>query len=72
MKIFKCGLVCLSCLFILSACADPSVITMKDGTTIETTDEPDFNHKTGFYEFETADGQKVQLNKDEVLDIKEK
>jgi major membrane immunogen (membrane-anchored lipoprotein) len=72
MKKIIYSIFCLTCFFILAGCADPSIITLKDGTVIETTDEPDFDHKTGFYEFETVDGREAKINKDEVLEIKER
>ncbi len=63
--------VCFCSLFMLTACSTPYTLTLKDGTVIETPDEPEFNRKTGFYEYETLDGKKVQVNKDEVLDVRE-
>lgn len=64
--------VCLCILFVLTSCASPHVMTLKDGRVIDTADEPEFNRKTGFYEYNTVDGKKVQINKDEVLEVKEK
>ncbi len=72
MKNFSRFTVCLSILFALTACAAPHTMTLKDGRVIETADEPEFNQKTGFYEYNTVDGKKVQVNKDEVLEVKER
>ena len=72
MKFFSRFAVCLCTLFVLTACAAPHTLTLKDGRVIDTADEPDFNRKTGFYEYKTVDGKKVQINKDEVLEVKEK
>ena len=62
----------LVCSFLLAGCAAPHVMVLKDGTTIETVNAPEFDNKTGFYEFETTDGKMTQINKDEVVSIKEK
>ena len=39
---------------------------------IESTDKPKFDKKTGFYEIKGKDGKTVKINKDEVVEIKEK
>ena len=57
---------------VLIGCAAPLRMLLKDGRTIEAKDEPEFNEKTGFYEIETPEGRKVKLNKDEVIEIREK
>lgn len=54
----------------LAGCASPTVITLKDGTQLETTDKPKFDEDTGFYEFEQLDGKPIRLNKDDIHTIK--
>ncbi len=71
MKSYICFVTCLCSLLMLTACSTPHTMTLKNGSIIEMADEPEFNRKTGFYEYETLDGKKVQVNKDEVLDVKE-
>ncbi len=50
-------------------CATPHRITMKDGSTIETRGEPEYEKSSGFYRFETRTGEKTRVNKDEVRSI---
>ncbi len=64
--------VLLVSLFLFISCATPHVVLLKDGTTIETRDTPDFDKKAGFYRYETVDGMKGQINKDAIVEIKEK
>lgn len=59
-------------LFLFIGCATPHVILLKDGTTIETKNTPDFDRKTGFYKYKSLDGVKGKINKDEIVEIKEK
>jgi hypothetical protein len=47
------------------------VITLNDGREIQTTDEPEFDEETGFYEFEQLDGKRAKVNKDQVRTLKE-
>ena len=42
---------------LLAGCSTPSVITLNDGTRIQTVDVPDFDEDSGFYEFEELDGK---------------
>lgn len=72
MNIFFRFIVCFTTFWVFTACTAPHSMTLKDGRVIETADEPEFNRKTGFYEYRTVDGKKVQINKDEVLEVKEK
>jgi hypothetical protein len=53
-----------------AGCATPHVITMEDGSTIETKDKPKLDTKSGFYSFETPAGQKKSVNKDKIRIIK--
>lgn len=55
---------------VLVGCSTPSVITLKDGRQIQTTDAPKLDSDAGFYQFEQLDGKKTTINKDEVLTIK--
>lgn len=55
----------------LAGCSSPAVITLKDGTQLETTDKPKFDEDSGFYEFEQSDGKPVRINKDDVHTIKQ-
>lgn len=63
--LLACGLVTLA------GCSTPSVITLNDGREIQTTDRPDFDDDTGFYEFEQLDGKRTKVNKDQVRTVKE-
>ena len=55
----------------LAGCSSPSVITMNDGREIQSVDTPEFDSRTGFYEFEQLDGKRVQVNKDQVRSVKD-
>ncbi len=56
---------------LLAGCATPSVITLKDGRQIQTTDTPKLDADAGFYKFKQLDGKETTINKDDVLTIKE-
>lgn len=56
---------------LLAGCATPSVITLKDGRQIQTTDAPKLDADAGFYKFKQLDGKETTINKDDVLTIKE-
>lgn len=56
---------------VLAGCATPSVITLKDGRQIQTTDVPKLDADAGFYRFQQLDGKDSSINKDDVLTIKE-
>jgi major membrane immunogen (membrane-anchored lipoprotein) len=58
-------------LLTLAGCSTPSVITLNDGTQIQTMDVPDFDEGSGFYEFEQLDGKHTRVNKDQVITVKE-
>ncbi|MBD9424585.1 MULTISPECIES: YgdI/YgdR family lipoprotein [unclassified Pseudomonas] len=58
-------------LLALAGCSTPSVITLNDGTQIQTTDVPEFDEESGFYEFEQLDGKPTRVNKDQVITVKE-
>ncbi|WP_252271465.1 YgdI/YgdR family lipoprotein [Pseudomonas subflava] len=56
---------------LLAGCSMPSVITLNDGTRIQTVDVPDFDEDSGFYEFEELDGKAARVNKDQVITVRE-
>ena len=58
-------------LLALAGCSTPSVITLNDGTQIQTMDVPEFDEDSGFYEFEQLDGKPTRVNKDQVITVKE-
>ncbi|MBV7485692.1 YgdI/YgdR family lipoprotein [Bordetella sp. BOR01] len=55
---------------VLAGCSTPSTVHTRDGSQVFTADKPQYNEDTGFYEYE-KDGQKVQVNKDDVKSIEE-
>ncbi|MBC9251395.1 hypothetical protein A9179_14055 [Pseudomonas alcaligenes] len=55
----------------LTGCSTPSVITLNDGSQIQTVDTPEFDNDSGFYEFEQLDGKPARINKDQVITVKE-
>ena len=69
MKVRMFFVACLALL--VSGCAH-YVVTLKGGKTYETRKEPELDTKTGFYRIETRNGDKLQINKDEIVTIKEK
>ena len=54
----------------LAGCSSPTIITLKDGSQLETTNKPKYHHDSGFYEFEQRDGKPVRINKDDIHTIK--
>jgi len=54
----------------LAACSHPTVVQTKDGQQIVAPDEPQYNKKSGTYEYED-NGKKVQINKDDVHSMQE-
>ncbi len=58
-------------LITLTGCSTPSVITLNDGSQIQTVDAPEFDEDSGFYEFEQLDGKPARINKDQVITVKE-
>jgi len=53
-------------------CATPYTVTLRDGTIIETKDEPKFDEKTQFYELKTKSGKKMKVNRDELVSMESK
>lgn len=48
------------------------VVVLKSGRSIETSKMPELDAKSGFYRVETKDGEKMQINKDEIVMIRDK
>lgn len=71
-KKYVTALILSSAFVVLAGCASPTVITLKDGTQLETTDTPQYDRDSGFYEFEQQDGKPVRINKDDIHTIKRK
>lgn len=65
------ALLLVGSLGVLAGCSTPSVITLKDGRQIQTTDTPKLDADAGFYRFQQLDGKNTTINKDDVLTIKE-
>jgi major membrane immunogen (membrane-anchored lipoprotein) len=55
----------------LAGCSTPSIITLNDGRELQTTDTPEFDSHSGFYEFKQLDGKLNRVNKDQVQSIKD-
>jgi len=64
------------CLLLAAAlaggCSTPHLMVMKDGRTVETRDRPEYDPQTGFYTYTDKDGNDVKVNKNEVVEFKEK
>ncbi|MCK9535002.1 MAG: YgdI/YgdR family lipoprotein [Pseudomonas sp.] len=69
-KKYLTALFVAAALVTLAGCASPTVITLKNGVQLETTDEPKYNEDSGFYEFTQKDGKPVSINKDDIHTIK--
>jgi hypothetical protein len=54
----------------MAGCSSPSIVQNKDGTQVVTPDAPEYNKKSGMYEYED-NGKKVQINKDDVHSVQE-
>jgi hypothetical protein len=54
----------------LAACSHPTVVQTKDGQQIVTPDTPEYDKKSGTYQYED-NGRKVQINKDDVHSVQE-
>lgn len=61
----------LFALMALVACSTPYRMMLKDGTVVQTVDEPKFDKDTGFYEYQAPDGKHVRVNKEQVVEIRE-
>lgn len=71
-KNYFTALFAAAALVTLAGCSSPTVITLKDGSQLETANKPKFDDDSGFYEFEQADGKPVRINKDDIHTIKQK
>ena len=69
-KKYLTALLAASAFVALAGCSSPSVITLKDGTQLQTSDKPKYDEESGFYEFEQIDGKPIRINKDDVHTIK--
>ncbi len=57
-KIFIAGLMSL----VLISCSSPQTILLDDGSVIKTKDEPKFDRKTKYYEYEDLEGNRGSVN----------
>lgn len=71
-KKYFTALFAAAALVTLAGCSTPTVITLKDGSQLETTNKPKYDDDSGFYEFEQSDGRPVRINKDDIHTIKQK
>ena len=69
-KKYLTALITATAFVALAGCSSPSVITLKDGTQLQTSDKPAYDEDSGFYEFEQIDGKPIRINKDDVHTIK--
>jgi hypothetical protein len=69
MKRVRTAVAMVAAIFVLG-CATPYVITLQDGSTVESKDKPEFDEDSGFYELETRTGEEMMLNKDAIRSIK--
>src|SRR5690606_15326775 len=51
-----------------AGCSSPSIVTRDDGRQVVTSDEPEYDEDSGFYEYE-KDGRTTRVNKDRVEKI---
>ncbi len=66
-------LLLVATLAVSMACCSPLYsIKMKDGQEFISKGEPEFDKKSGAYEFENIEGKKIRVNREEVEVIKEK
>ena len=70
-KKYFTALFAAAALVALAGCSSPTVITLKDGTQLDTTSKPKFDDDSGFYEFKQLDGKPVRINKDDIHTIKQ-
>ncbi|OZI61349.1 YgdI/YgdR family lipoprotein [Bordetella genomosp. 11] len=60
----------LATVAILAGCSSPSVVNTRDGSQIVTPDKPDYDKKSGMYQYD-QNGKEVQINKDDVKSIEQ-
>ncbi|CAM3453364.1 YgdI/YgdR family lipoprotein [Bordetella sputigena] len=66
----KLSAISLATFAILAGCSSPSVVNTRDGSQIVTPDKPDYDKKSGMYQYE-QNGKDVQINKDDVKSIEQ-
>lgn len=57
-KIIIAGLMSL----VIISCSSPQTIVLNDGSVIKTKDEPKFNKRTKYYEYEDIEGNRGSVN----------
>jgi hypothetical protein len=60
----------LATVAVLAGCSSPSVMQTRDGSQIVTPDKPEYDKKSGMYQYDD-NGKQVQINKDDVKSIQE-
>ncbi|GAB3465220.1 YgdI/YgdR family lipoprotein [Azotobacter salinestris] len=55
---------------LLAGCSGPAIVTLKDGRQLKTTDTPEYDEETGFYEFERY-GRRMRVSEDAILNIRD-
>lgn len=66
----KLSAISLAAVAILAGCSSPSVVNTRDGSQIVTPDKPEYDKKSGMYQYE-QNGKDVQINKDDVKSIEQ-
>ncbi|OZI19431.1 YgdI/YgdR family lipoprotein [Bordetella genomosp. 9] len=66
----KLSAISFAAVAILAGCSSPSVVNTRDGSQIVTPDKPDYDKKSGMYQYE-QNGRDVQINKDDVKSIEQ-
>jgi hypothetical protein len=66
----KLTAVSLATVAVLAGCSSPSVMQTRDGSQIVTPDKPEYDKKSGMYQYDD-NGKQVQINKDDVKSIQE-
>ena len=66
----KLTAISLAAVAILAGCSSPSVVNTRDGSQIVTPDKPEYDKKSGMYQYE-ENGRDMQINKDDVKSIQE-
>ncbi|HTK02897.1 MAG TPA: YgdI/YgdR family lipoprotein [Bordetella sp.] len=60
----------LATVAVLAGCSSPSVVNTRDGSQIVTPDTPQYDKKSGMYQYQD-NGREVQINKDDVKSIQQ-
>ncbi|MCV2369757.1 YgdI/YgdR family lipoprotein [Roseateles oligotrophus] len=65
--------ICLTLLAALAGCSSTQyIMSTKEGRMIVADGKPDFNEKTGSYEYRDAEGKRMTIMKGEVVQIMER